>query len=196
MRLRWQRSPRKKTKPRVFAPAHASAAPCRAHPIGPTFNRVPDTIRPTDDEAISLGQRLISEALFGAIAVSHPETGHPHVTRIAIGQQPDLAPMTLISDLSLHTAALKADPACALLLGEPGPKGDPLTHPRITLSCKARFLADKSLREHYLKSHPKSRLYIDFADFRFVAFEVLSADLNGGFGKAYRLTATDLGLKN
>ncbi len=105
--------------------------------------------------------------------------------------------MTLISNLSSHTAALKADPRCSLLVGEPGPKGDPLTHPRLTLDCEAEFLprdtdAHAALREHYLKSHPKAALYVDFADFCFVRLHVNHALLNGGFGKAFKLSASDL----
>jgi putative heme iron utilization protein len=105
--------------------------------------------------------------------------------------------MTLVSDLSAHTRALKANPAASLLLGEPGAKGDPLTHPRLTVQATARFVDRASdehatLRTHYLASHPKAKLYADFADFSFVVFEVKGANLNGGFGKAYDLTASDI----
>ena len=151
------------------------------------------TIRPTDDEARHLARALISNAKFGSIAVAHPQTGHPHVSRIAIGTDPTGQPITLISDLSIHTKALHADPVCSLLLGEPGDKGDPLTHPRITLSCRAQFAEKKALRDHYLVSHPKAQLYVDFADFNFMRFQILSADLNGGFGKAFHLKAQDFG---
>lgn len=149
------------------------------------------TLRPTDEEARALAKSLISKAHFGSIAVTHPDTGHPHVTRIAIGTDPQGAPITLISDLSLHTKALKADPVCSLLLGEPGDKGDPLTHPRLTLTCEARWEEKARLRDHYLNTHPKAQLYIDFSDFNFVRFEVMTGDLNGGFGKAYHLEASD-----
>ncbi|MEM7599720.1 MAG: pyridoxamine 5'-phosphate oxidase family protein [Pseudomonadota bacterium] len=157
-----------------------------------------DPIRPTDDGARALARGLMDDARFGAIAVTDPDTQSPSVTRIAIGTTPDGAPVTLISDLSSHTGALKANPRCSLLLGEPGPKGDPLTHPRITLDCRARFLMKgaagyDALRDHYLATHPKSKLYIDFLDFNFVVFEVSDARLNGGFGKAFRLTPADLG---
>ena len=157
-----------------------------------------DPIRPTDDDARALGRNLIDHARFGAIAVTDPDTQSPSVTRIAVGTTPDGAPVTLISDLSSHTTALRANPRCSLLLGEPGPKGDPLTHPRITLDCNAVFLLKgedgyDALRDHYLKTHPKSKLYIDFLDFNFVLFDVIDARLNGGFGKAFRLTPTDLG---
>lgn len=155
----------------------------------------PSPIRPTDDEARAEARRLIDDARFGALAVRQPGTGAPMVTRIAVARDARGAPLTLISDLSAHTEALAADPVCSLLLGEPGDRGDPLTWPRITLQCRAaRRDKTEELRGLYLQQQPKARLYIDFADFNFVAFEVTEAHLNGGFGRAYRLTPADLGL--
>lgn len=156
-------------------------------------------IRPTDDEARGLAQGLIRAARFGALGALDPSSGDPVVTRIAVGLDPEGHPLTLISELSLHTKALSKTPRCSLLLGEPGPKGDPLTHPRITLQATASFTRHGSedysrLRNHYLSTHPKAQLYIDFADFHFARFKVESAALNGGFGKAYALTPADLGL--
>ena len=156
-------------------------------------------IRDTDAEARALGRRLLDEARFGALAVREPGTGVPHVTRIAVARAPDGKPLTLISDLSTHTRALKADPVCSLLVGEPGERGDPLTHPRMTLVCRADFTPHSApgfapLRAHYLQTHPKAKLYIDFADFSFAVLRVARADLNGGFGKAFQLTPGDLGL--
>ena len=154
-------------------------------------------VHPADDAARALARRLIDTARFGALAVTDPDTGAPTVSRIAIATDAAGRPVTLISDLSAHTAALRGAPRCALLLGEPGAKGDPLTHPRITLDCTARFPArgsaeETALRARYLAARPKAKLYADFADFSFVLFEPASARLNGGFGKAYRLTAADL----
>ncbi|PLS21759.1 HugZ family protein [Neptunicoccus cionae] len=156
-----------------------------------------DPIRPTDAEAITLAKSLIQNANYGALAFLDPETRTPTVTRVAIGTTPDGVPLTLISDLSAHTKALRADSNCGLLLGEPNSKGDPLTHPRISVQAVASFVDRSSpeheaLRGHYLSTHPKSKLYIDFADFSFVTFKINSAALNGGFGKAYHLTAADL----
>ena len=149
-----------------------------------------DPIRPTDETARADAHALLAGATFGAIAVTHPDTGHPHVTRIAVLYAHGRL-LSLMSDLSVHTRALQANPRCSLLLGEPGPKGDPLTHPRITLQCAAKILLDKSVREIWVAARPKSALYVDFADFRFVAFDILGADLNAGFGKAYRLQQQD-----
>jgi putative heme iron utilization protein len=119
------------------------------------------------------------------------------VTRIAVVAGPDGTPVTLISDLSLHTRALRADPACSLLVGEPAAKGDPLTHPRLTIQARAEFVTrggdeHHRLRSHYLERQPKAKLYMDFADFSLARLTPTAAFLNGGFGKAFVLTPEDL----
>ncbi len=150
-----------------------------------------DPINPTDDEARALAARLLTKARHAALAVLDPETGHPSVTRVAILWH-DGAAHTLVSDLSAHTTALKADPRASLLIGEPGTKGDPLTHPRLTLMVRAEEANKAALREIWLGAHPKSQLYYNFADFRMLRLMPISAALNGGFGKAYALTPDDL----
>ena len=153
-------------------------------------------IRPTDAEARDLARALIAGARFGALGVVHPDSGLPHVTRIAVAADPEGAPLTLISSLSLHTRALRAEPRASLLVGEPGPRGDPLTHPRLTLEVTAGFVPPgpehAQLRAVWLQRHPKAKLYVDFGDFGFVRLTPTGAALNGGFGKAYALTAADL----
>jgi len=156
----------------------------------------PSPLRPTDDEARTLARGLIDAARFGALGVVHPDTGFPHVTRIAVATAPCGTPVTLISSLSLHTRALRAAPRACLLVGEPGARGDPLTHPRLSLDVEAAFVPrgpeHDSLREAWLARHPKAKLYVDFADFAFARLEPLGAALNGGFGKAYVLGPADL----
>jgi len=156
-----------------------------------------DPIRKTDADAIALARSLIGAARFGALGVIDPATGHPHVTRIALASTDTGTPLGLISDLSHHTTALRKNPHASLLIGEPERKGDPLTYPRLTLSCSTEFIGrdspdHKTLRAHYLAQNPKSKLYIDFTDFNLVLFHPTIADLNGGFGKAYKLTTEDI----
>ncbi|MGR3320380.1 MAG: pyridoxamine 5-phosphate oxidase [Pseudooceanicola sp.] len=156
-----------------------------------------DPIRPTDDKARTLARGLLRDATFAALGVIAPGTGAPMVSRVALATAPDRRPVSLISDLSAHAAALKANPAASLLVGEPGDRGDPLTHPRLTLQCRASFLrhgeaGHADLAAHYVALRPKATLYADFADFFYALFDIDSAFLNGGFGKAYRLTAADL----
>ena len=146
-------------------------------------------IRPTDDEARALAKSLIAEARHGALGVM--ANGEPMVSRIAVAKT-DHGLLTLISDLSHHTVALRENPNASLLLGEPG-KGDPVAHPRITLQVTAEFLEKTQDRaDAYLALQPKASLYIGFADFNIAALNVRAAFLNGGFGKAYTLTPDDL----
>jgi putative heme iron utilization protein len=149
-------------------------------------------IRDTDTQARMLARRILSDARFGALGVIDPTSGSPMVTRIAVATAADGTPLTLISDLSLHTTALGKTPICSLLIGEPGPKGDPLSHRRLTLRCRAEPIGKLGLRARYLSLHPKAQLYFDFEDFQMVALRINSAFLNGGFGKAYHLTAAEL----
>lgn len=160
----------------------------------------PSPIRPTDDEARRLARSLVEGARHGALGVRDPDSGAPMVTRIAVVRGPDGAPLALVSDLSHHTRALKADPACSLLVGEPGGRGDPLTHPRLTIQARAAFVPRDSddharLRRHYLARQPKAKLYIDFGDFALVRLVPTGAFLNGGFGKAFVLTPGDLAVE-
>ncbi len=156
----------------------------------------PDPVAAADDEARQMAQALMA-AGHAALAWTDPETQTPAISRIAFGRAPGGVPMTLISSLAPHFAALRASPACAVMVGEVGHKGDPLTHPRLMIKVIAEFIlpddpARPTLRDHWLTHHPKSKLYIDFADFALVRLIPQSALLNGGFARAYRLTPTDL----
>ncbi|SFJ92870.1 HugZ family protein [Celeribacter neptunius] len=157
----------------------------------------PSPIRPTDDDARQMARDLVTGARIAALAVTDPETAAPHVTRIAFGLGGDGAWLTLVSDLSGHTKALRANPMAGLLLGEAPQKGDPLAFPRLSVSVEAHFVPRQSeehaaCRAAWVTHHPKAKLYVDFGDFSFVRFTPRSADLNGGFGKAYRLSPGDL----
>ena len=125
-------------------------------------------------------------------ALAYTDGDGPGISRIAFGLDASGCPMTLVSGLAAHTAALRGNPACAVMLGEPAAKGDPLTHPRLMLRVHAEFVAKEPQRDHWLKGHPKAALYIDFTDFVFIRLRPVSALLNGGFGKAWRLTPEDL----
>lgn len=158
----------------------------------------PDPVAAADDDARALARSLIDGATHAALAVTDPADGTPGISRIAIGRAPDGGLLTLVSALAPHHAALLANPACALMLGEVGDKGDPLTHPRLMVKARARFVAPDDparpgLRDHWLTHHPKAKLYVDFADFAFVRLTPVSALLNGGFARAFRLSPEDLG---
>lgn len=157
----------------------------------------PDPVQPADEAARKLALALLAGASHAALAYADPATGAPMISRIAFGLGPDGGPVTLISALAAHFAGLKASPLCSLMVGEVGAKGDPLTHPRLMVQARADFVAPDDparprLRDHWLAAHPKAGLYVDFADFAFVRLVPQAALLNGGFGRAFRLTAEDL----
>ncbi|MDA5558231.1 HugZ family pyridoxamine 5'-phosphate oxidase [Shimia sp. MMG029] len=156
-----------------------------------------DPFLPADDDARAFAQAMIRDATYASMAVIDPETGAPSATRVALATTPAFEPLTLISDLASHTTALRADPRCSLLLVEPREKGDPLTHPRLTIQARAEFVTRGSedhtaLRAHYLDQRPKAKIYADFGDFNFVRLIPLKGFLNGGFAKAYTLTQADM----
>ncbi|MGB5067670.1 MAG: pyridoxamine 5-phosphate oxidase, partial [Albidovulum sp.] len=77
----------------------------------------------------------------------------------------------------------------------------PLNQPRLTVHVRADFCdpasaAQSDLRALWLLHHPKSKLYIDFADFVFVQFQIVGANLYGGFAKAYALEPNDFKVDN
>ncbi len=158
---------------------------------------MPDPFHPADEEARAIARQLLAGATHAALAVNRPDRPSPSVSRIALTTAEDGAPLSLISTLAPHTAALERHPDCALLVGEPGTKGDPLTHARLTLHCTAQIIPNDvperdGLRARYLALRPKAKLYADFADFRFVRFRISDALLNAGFGKAYLLAPGDI----
>ena len=148
-----------------------------------------------DETARQLAASLLHSARIASLGVLDPETRTPYVSRIAITMGPAGHMISLLSALAHHSRALAQDPACSLLIGEPPAKGDPLAFARLSLAAKAHFPPREEtemLRTHYLKSHPKAKLYADFPDFRFVVFMPEGALLNGGFGKAFKLAPEDL----
>ncbi len=168
----------------------------RQHPPRHSMTDRIDPIRETDDGAREQARTILTGARTAALAFTHPDTGTPFVSRIAVAvAQRHLH--GLVSDLSLHSRALTVAPQAALLLGEPGTQGDPMNHPRLSLAVTAEPLpaADRpALRAAWLAIHPKAQLYVDFADFRFLRFRILSGAMNAGFARSFTLTASDLSL--
>ena len=153
-------------------------------------------LQPVDAQAVALAKTLIRTARYGALAALEPGTGAPLVSRVGVSTDMDGTPVILISGLAAHSAALRADARCSLLLGEPG-KGDPLAHARISIDCTAveiqRDSADHvRIEGRYLRHQPKASLYAGLGDFRYFRLEPRKASLNGGFGRAYAMKAEEI----
>ena len=156
----------------------------------------PDPVQPADDAARALARKLLTLG-HAALAWTDPDTGNPGISRISFARDPEAGLLTLISGLAPHFRALRANPACAVMLGEVGDKGDPLTHPRLMIQARATFVAPDdparpSLRDRWLLRNPKATVYVELPDFAFVRLTPVSALLNGGFGRAHRINAADL----
>jgi heme iron utilization protein len=156
----------------------------------------PDPVQPATEDALALVRQLMALG-HAALAWEDPDTGAPGISRIAFHRDPDEGLLTLVSGLASHFRALRDRPDCALMLGEVGAKGDPLTHPRLMIRARASFVtpddpARPGIRDRWLAQNPKAALYIDLPDFAFVRLSPLSALLNGGFARAFHVAPSDL----
>ncbi len=123
--------------------------------------------------------RVIRTAALGTLS----DDGAPFATLTAIASDYDGGPILLMSRLAAHTRNLERDPRLSLLLPEIG-RGDPLAHPRLTLSARAERSVEPALKARYLRHNPKAALYADFPDFSFWRTTILRVHLNGGFARA------------
>lgn len=159
-----------------------------------------EPIRPTTPEAIALTKKIIRSSRYGALATIDAATGFPLATRVATATDMDGSPIIVASGLAAHTPALLKNPQCSLLVGQIG-KGDALAHARATLFCNALPVERSNalypaLKRRFLNRNPKAELYIDLPDFLIFKLEIVRANLNGGFGKAFVLTREDLVLQD
>lgn len=144
-------------------------------------------------DAIGLARHLLRSIRSGALATLDPEDGTPFVSLVTIATDVDGTPLMLLSRLSAHTRNLLKDPRASLLFSAGG-KGDPLAHPRLTVTGRVTQTPDPRARARFVARHPKSKLYADFPDFGFFALAPTAGHLNGGFAKAAVLTADELRL--
>lgn len=153
-----------------------------------------ELLQPVTQEILTQVQGLIGAARHAALAVSEIASNHPAISRVALATLENGVPLLLTSELAPHTACLRADGHCSLLIGELG-KGDPMAHPRATLFCIAHPIElslRAAMRERFLAHHPKAKNYIDLPDFGFWQLDVERVSYNAGFGKAFAIEGREL----
>ena len=155
-------------------------------PGQPPLATQPANFRPVEE-----AKALLRGIRAGTLATIEAGSGQPFATLVTVATESDGTPILLLSGLSAHTKNLLADARVSLLLAETG-KGDPLAHPRLTLTGLAERIEGEGGRERFLARHPKSALYVDFPDFAFFRILLSGGHLNGGFAKAARLSAEEL----
>ncbi len=129
-----------------------------------------------------------------SLAVFDPDGQYPSVSRVSMAAGNNSTPIILVSALSPHTKALKANANCSLLIGEIG-KGDPMAQSRITLFCRAFVVEDEErekVRADFLENNAKAINYIDLPDFAFWNLRVERATYIAGFGRAYQISGRQL----
>ena len=141
-----------------------------------------DPRQPADFEPVS-GARLLLRKIRTATLATLSQSGGPFASLTAIATDADGAPILLLSKLAVHTRNLERDPRCSLLLAQGG-KGDPMTHPRLTVDASVARTSDPRVRARFLRRNAKATLYADFPDFSFWRGEVSGFHLNGGFARA------------
>ena len=92
---------------------------------------MPDTTRTT---LIAEAKALLHHPRSGALATMR--SGAPFNSLVTFATDYDGSPIFLLSTLAIHTQNLMRDPRCSLLLARSG-KGDPLAHPRLTVTGTA-----------------------------------------------------------
>ena len=147
---------------------------------------------PDSYDARTEARRLLRTARSGALATLTRD-GAPYASLSAVATLPDGSLVVPLSTLAVHTRHVADDPRCSLLLGTPG-SGDPMAHPRLTLSClavKAEESERDAWRARFLRRHPDA-FYVDFGDFSFWRLAIRGGRMIGGFGRIAMLKAEDL----
>ena len=150
----------------------------------------PAQFQPPDFKPVELAARLMQDIHVGTLATLDAD-GAPLATLTTLALDSDGVPLIFISDLSAHTQNLKRDPRFSLLLAAIG-KGDPLAHPRVSLSGVASVTVVPESKARFIEQNPKAKLYADFGDFSLWRLEPQKIHLNGGFARAYSGDAKDV----
>ncbi len=143
-------------------------------------------------EAIAESKLLMRLARIGALATLEAAGGAPLTTLVGLASDFDGAPLFLMSTLSRHTRNLAGDPRASLLLTGRHERGDPLNHPRVTLTGRVERRPEPRARVRYLQRNPKAGLYAGFADFALSKLRIEDVHFNGGFGRAAPLTPAEV----
>jgi heme iron utilization protein len=122
----------------------------------------------------------------------HKNISWPYASLVLVAVDHDLSPLLLMSDLALHSQAIKTDDRVSLLFDGTTGLDQPLTGPRVTLLGRAAPTDDPGARQRFLARQPDAAMYAGFGDFRFYRVTLERAHLVGGFGKIRWIESADL----
>ena len=144
-----------------------------------------------DFDGVNVAKNLLRTVRAGALATLDRETGSPFASLVTVATDCDGSPLLLMSRLAAHTGNLDRDPRASVLLAQGG-KGDPLAHPRLTVTGQIARTEEARARSRFLARHPKANLYAGFGDFSFWRMDMTGGHLNGGFARAMAVSSEQI----
>lgn len=133
------------------------------------------------DNALA-ARRLIRLRDQAALATSRE--GRPYVSLVTYASDHAGQPILLLSGLSDHSKAIKADDRVALLVALTEGLANPQEGPRASLIGRALAVDDPQARFRFLARHPQAARYADFPDFAFCRLAIERVHFVGGFARA------------
>lgn len=146
---------------------------------------------PAADSPAWQARRLLRAARGACLATS--AKGQPFASLVTPGVMSDGSLLLLLSRLAEHTRHLMADPRCSVMASGVAETANPQTTPRITVTGVAEVVEDAAMKARYLAIHPYAELYAGFGDFATWRIVPQAGVLVGGFARAFRLKAAELG---
>lgn len=153
-----------------------------------------DLLQKPDKSTLTGAKKLIRTSRHGVLSVVDQGSGSPISSLIGLATDSDGSPIFPASALGRIIKAMQSHPRVSLLVENVG-RGDPLAHPRISLTAFASKLEGEDrqrARRRYLARHTKASIYIDFKDFSIWKLSIQSALYIAGFGQAYELAQEHL----
>ena len=132
----------------------------------------------------SLGTRLAENG--------SDSSGWPYVSLVLAATDHAARPLLLLSDLAVHTSAIRADARIALLFDATIGLADPLTGARVSVLGRVEPVEDEALLARFVARHPSAAGYAGFDDFRLYKMTPERAHLVAGFGRISWIEAPDL----
>jgi len=163
--------------------------------LSPAYNERVSTLTPEERHALVT---LLTGSRWVALATARDN--EPLASWVAVAPAGEGAQFLLhISQLSLHTRHLLANPRAALSFSEPDldRARDPQTLVRVSLQGRTDVIARDSAgyeaaRERYLTYLPAAQIQFTLGDFQLMRFMPKTARLVSGFGRAHRLNTEAL----
>lgn len=134
--------------------------------------------------------RRAATAGIGTLLAEDPKW--PYVSLVLTATDHAGRPLLLLSDLALHTRALREDGRAALLFDGTAGLEDPLTGARATVLGRVEAVEDEALLARFVARHPSAGGYAGFSDFRLYRMIPERAHLVAGFGRISWIDAPTL----